>query len=187
MKRIAVYCGSKLGNQAVIAEDAKKLGALLAEENIELIYGGSNVGLMGIVADAVLENGGSVIGVLPTFLNDREIAHEHLSQLIIVDNMHQRKEKMLELADGFIALPGGPGTLEELFEAFTWGQIGLHQKPCGILNSAGFYTHLEGHFKQMVETGFMTAESRKGISIATSPGELLEHFTAYQAPPVKTY
>lgn len=187
MKRIAVYCGSHSGTSEVFAKDAAELGAYLATNGIELVYGGANVGLMGIVADAVIENGGSVIGILPKVLQHREIAHEKLTELIIVENMHQRKEKMMELSDGFIALPGGPGTLEELFEAFTWGQIGLHQKPCGILNSNGFYTHLEKHFDTMVATGFMQEASRNSISIATTPAELVADFLQFKAPEIKTY
>ncbi|MGX7419836.1 LOG family protein [Carnobacterium gallinarum] len=187
MKRIAVYCGSNSGNQEIFAKDAADLGAYLAENEIELVYGGSKVGLMGIVADAVLKNGGSVIGVMPVLLKNREIAHEQLTELIVVENMHQRKEKMMELADGFIALPGGPGTLEELFEAFTWGQIGLHQKPCGIFNSNGFYAHLSQHFDTMVHTGFMTKQSRKGMIIGTTPAEIIQYFENYQAPTIKTY
>lgn len=134
MKRLAIFCGSSNGASDVYIEGAKKLGKELAKRNITLVYGGASVGVMGAVANAVLEEGGYVIGVMPSFLEKREISHQNLSELIVVDSMHERKAKMADLADGFIALPGGPGTLEEFFEVFTWAQLGLHRKPCGLLN-----------------------------------------------------
>ncbi|MED4041381.1 TIGR00730 family Rossman fold protein [Niallia taxi] len=139
MKKLAVFCGSSNGASKIYIESAKKLGKELAKRNISLVYGGASVGIMGAVADSVLNEGGYVIGVMPSFLDNREIAHKNLSELIIVDSMHERKAKMAALADGFIALPGGPGTMEEFFEVFTWGQLGLHKKPCGLLNINGFF------------------------------------------------
>jgi len=152
-----------------------------------LVYGGAKVGLMGIVADAVLEQGGKAIGVLPHFLRQREIAHEGLTELILVDSMHERKAKMAALADGFIALPGGPGTLEEFFEIFTWAQLGLHRKPCGLLNVNGYYDPLLSMFEAMVREGFMKPEYGAIMVADTSPEEILERFAGYEAPPVKTY
>src|SRR4030095_3484794 len=139
MKRITVFCGSSLGNGTNFRTQATLLGQVLAKRNIELVYGGANVGLMGAVADGVLSEGGKVIGVLPNFLKSKEIAHEQLTELILVDSMHERKTKMNELCDGVIALPGGFGTLEEFFEMLTWAQLGLHKKPIAILNIDGFY------------------------------------------------
>ncbi len=142
MKRIVVFCGSSGGHDPVFAAQAFRVGQYLAEHGIELVYGGAKVGLMGAVADGTLQAGGRVTGVLPRFLRTKEVAHEHLSELMLVDTMHERKLKMHELSDGVIAMPGGYGTLEELFEMLTWGQLGLHAKPVGLLNTDGFYDHL---------------------------------------------
>ena len=138
MKRVCVFCGSSIGAKPAYAEAARNMGRLIAERRIGLVYGGGNVGLMGVIADAALEAGGEVIGVIPLALADREIAHTGLTQLHIVDSMHTRKAMMAELSDAFIAMPGGVGTFEELFEAITWTQLGLHRKPCGLLNVDGF-------------------------------------------------
>ncbi|WP_042201723.1 TIGR00730 family Rossman fold protein [Paenibacillus camerounensis] len=187
MKSIAVFCGSSEGAQSIYKESAAKLGHELAKRHITLIYGGANVGLMGIVADAVLEHGGSVIGVLPQFLQNREIAHMGLTELIMVESMHERKAKMAELADGFIALPGGPGTLEEYFEIFTWGQLGLHQKPCGLLNINQYFDPLIAMFDTMERERFMQPKYRSMvINDVTSEG-ILNQFTNYKAPSVKSY
>ncbi|HET8809811.1 MAG TPA: TIGR00730 family Rossman fold protein, partial [Flavobacteriaceae bacterium] len=139
---IAVFCGSSVGNDPKISEDAYELGKIMAQRKITLIYGGSKLGLMGQVAKGVLENGGKAIGVIPGFLKTKEVAHEGLTELIVTKNMHDRKLKMQELSDGMIALPGGFGTMEEFFEILTWAQLGLHQKPIGLLNSASFYDDL---------------------------------------------
>ncbi|GAK41768.1 hypothetical protein TCA2_4260 [Paenibacillus sp. TCA20] len=187
MKSIAVFCGSNEGSSSIYKESAAQLGKVLAEQQITLIYGGSNVGLMGAVADAVLEHGGRVIGVLPHFLQAREIAHKGLTELIMVDSMHERKAKMAELADGFIALPGGPGTMEEYFEIFTWGQLGLHQKPCGLLNINGYFNSLVSMFDVMEREQFMQPKYRSMVLTDHTPEGLLQQFADYTAPSVKTY
>ncbi|MFD1773838.1 TIGR00730 family Rossman fold protein [Paenibacillus rhizophilus] len=187
MKSIAVFCGSSEGASSIYKENALKLGQELAKQQVTLIYGGANVGLMGIVADAVLEHGGSVIGVLPQFLQNREIAHTGLTELIMVDSMHERKAKMAELADGFIALPGGPGTLEEYFEIFTWGQLGLHQKPCGLLNINQYFDPLVSMFDTMERDHFMQSKYRAMVITDNTPEGILKQFSIYKAPSVKTY
>ncbi|WP_114571251.1 LOG family protein [Exiguobacterium flavidum] len=187
MKKIAVFCGSKEGATPVYREAAERLGKELAKRGLTLVYGGSRVGTMGMLADSVLAHGGQAIGVLPTFLEEREIAHPNLTELILVESMHERKAKMTELADGFIALPGGPGTMEELFEVFTWAQLGLHEKPCGILNVGGYYDALEALFDGMQTQGFMAKEHGEIALFDTDAARLLERFATYQAPALKTY
>ncbi|MFF2886007.1 TIGR00730 family Rossman fold protein [Paenibacillus sp. NPDC057967] len=187
MKSIAVFCGSSEGASSIYKESAVELGHVLAEQQITLIYGGANVGLMGAVADAVLEQGGLVIGVLPYFLQDREIAHKGLTELIKVDSMHERKAKMTELADGFIALPGGPGTMEEFFEIFTWGQLGLHRKPCGLLNINRYFDPIVSMFDVMQREQFMQPKYRSMVITDDTPEGILKQFSNYEAPSVKTY
>ncbi|MBK0010295.1 TIGR00730 family Rossman fold protein [Bacillus sp. S35] len=187
MKRIAVFCGSSNGASDLYIQGAKDLGKELAKRNISLVYGGASVGVMGAVADAVLEAGGHVIGVMPTFLEEREISHKNLSELIVVESMHERKAKMAELVDGFITLPGGPGTLEEFFEIFTWAQLGLHQKPCGLLNINDYYTPLISLFNHMTEEQFLQEKYRSMALVDTEPHGLLDQFNTYQPPSVKTY
>lgn len=186
MKSIAVFCGSNIGTSPLYRELAAALGQELAERQITLVYGGASVGLMGAVADAALAAGGRVVGVIPHFLNSREIAHLNLSELIVVDSMHERKSAMAELADGFIALPGGPGTMEEYFEIFTWGQLGLHVKPCGILNINHYYDPLIALFNRMSEEQFMLEKYRSMIIADTTPHGLLEQFSSYKSPSVTT-
>jgi hypothetical protein len=185
MKSIAVYCGSGDGAFPVYREGAARLGRELAKRQITLVYGGANVGLMGAVADAVLEGGGSAIGVLPRFLRDREIAHGGLTELILVDTMHERKAKMMELADGFIALPGGPGTLEEFFEVFTWGRLELHRKPVGLLNIQGYFDPLLAMFDTMEREGFMKRHRHAGghteVVAEETPAGLLDRFAGFFA------
>jgi len=187
MKRIAVFCGSSNGASELYIQGAKALGKELAKRNISLVYGGASVGVMGAVADAVLEAGGHVIGVMPTFLEEREISHKNLSELIVVESMHERKAKMAELVDGFITLPGGPGTLEEFFEIFTWAQLGLHQKPCGLLNINDYYTPLISLFNHMTEEQFLQEKYRSMALVDTEPQGLLDQFNTYEPPSVKTY
>lgn len=187
MKKIAVFCGSSNGALPSYKEGAIKLGKELARRDITLVYGGASVGIMGTVADAVLEAGGQVIGVIPKMLEDREISHRNLTELIIVDSMHERKTKMVELADGFVALPGGPGTLEEFFEVFTWAQLGLHQKPCGILNVDHYYDLLISFFDQMNEQQFLQDKYRSIVLVDSDPAHLIEKFNTYIPPTVKTY
>jgi hypothetical protein len=154
----------------------------LTERGIGVVYGGASVGCMGAVADAVLDGGGEVIGVIPRVLVEREIAHRRLTELRIVETLHERKALMAQLADGFIALPGGAGTLDELFEAWTWGQLGLHRKPVGLLNVAGYYDALTAFLDHALEAGFLNAEHRGMLAIEPDPGTLLDRFANYRAP-----
>lgn len=184
MNRITAFCGSSLGTESIFEEQAYKLGKFLAKQNIELVYGGANVGLMGAVANGVLENKGKVIGVLPTFLQKVEIGHENLTELILVDTMHQRKAKMDELSDGIIMLPGGFGTLEEFFEMLTWAQLGLHKKPIAILNINGFYDELLFLIKKMVNKGFLKQLNQEMIIVSNNIEDLLNKMKNYEAPTV---
>ena len=163
MKSICVYCGSNAGNKPVYAERAQALGARIAAEGLQLVYGGGNVGLMGIVADAVLTHGGEVIGVIPEQLVQWEVAHKGVTRLEVVANMHERKARMFDLADAFVALPGGFGTLDEMFEMLTWRQLGLGKKPCAFLDVDGFYAPLIGMIDRMVEERFLHAEQRHDL------------------------
>ncbi len=174
MKRICVYCGSSPGNQPVYVQSAQSLGANLAARSIGLVYGGASVGLMGKIADAVLENGGEVIGVIPGSLKDREIAHHGLTELKIVDSMHERKEAMAQLSDGFIALPGGFGTLEEMFEALTWNQLAIQDKPCGLLNINGYYDALCQFLDHSLNQGFIKPHHRSLLITHKEPDHLID-------------
>jgi uncharacterized protein (TIGR00730 family) len=184
MKNLTVFCGSSYGNDTVYKEQSFALGAYLANQNIGLVYGGAKVGLMGAVAQGVLENGGEVVGVLPNFLRTKEVAHEDLTELILVETMHERKMKMHELSDGAIALAGGFGTFEELFEILTWGQLGLHEKPVGLLNTNGFYDHLILMVKTMVREGFLKESNEKMLLVETDFQLLIEDMKNYQAPKI---
>jgi uncharacterized protein (TIGR00730 family) len=184
MKRITVFCGSSFGTEAIYTQQATLLGETFATENIELIYGGANVGLMGAVADGVLNNGGKAIGVLPNFLRSKEIAHLGLTELILVESMHERKTKMNDLCDGVIALPGGFGTLEELFEMLTWAQLGLHKKPIAILNINGFYDSLIELTKTMVEKGLLKEANQKMLLVSDTIPDLLHQMRNYTPPTV---
>lgn len=187
MKAIAVFCGSSIGASAAYKEGAIALGKELAKRKITLVYGGSSIGIMGVIADTVLEEGGSVIGVMPNFLHEREISHPNLTDLIVVDSMHERKAKMADLVEGFIVLPGGPGTLDEFFEIFTWAQIGLHNKPCGLLNIDNYYEPLISLFDHMISQQFLHEKYRSMLLINDNPSNLIEKFATYQPPTVKTY
>lgn len=180
MKRLAVFCGSRDGNNKLYKKDSKELGRLLAEQNIELVYGGAMVGLMGSVAEGVLENGGNVIGVIPEKLKTVEIMHPGLTKLHVVNTMHERKAMMEELSDAFVALPGGAGTLEEWFEVFTWAQIGYHWKPCALLNTNGYYTPLIDLFDHMISEGFADPHYKDGIIIEDRPKLLIEQLNQYK-------
>lgn len=182
MKRIAVFCASSMGNEKVFKEQASLLGKTLAEKNIELVYGGSNVGLMGVIADSLIEHHGKAIGVLPNFLKDKEIAHKNLTELILVETMHERKLLMSELSDGVIALPGAFGTLEELFETLTWNQLGLHSKPVGLLNINGFYDQLLDFLRTVVEKGFMKEIYLDQLLVSNDIDRLLDQMRNYKAP-----
>ncbi|HEY9293192.1 MAG TPA: TIGR00730 family Rossman fold protein [Microlunatus sp.] len=183
--RICVFCGSSTGRIPAYAEAAAGLGRLLAGRGIGLVYGGATVGTMGILADAALAAGGEVYGVIPQQLVDREIAHRGLTELYEVTDMHERKAKMTELADAFIALPGGAGTLEELFEVWTWSQLGLHSKPIGLLDVAGFYDRMEPLLDHMVAEEFLKPAYREALQIDADPQMLLKRLAAVQAPAPK--
>lgn len=184
MKRITVFCGSSMGTDEIFQSQATLLGQTLAKQNIELVYGGANIGLMGAVADGVLSEGGKVIGVIPFFLQSKELAHTNLTELIVVDTMHDRKTKMDELCDGVIAMPGGFGTLEELFEMLTWAQLGLHKKPIGILNTNGFYDALIVLIQTMVDKGFLKTVNQEMLLVSDTIAELLDKMKNYEAPTV---
>lgn len=184
MKNITVFCGSSFGSDPIFEEQATLLGQTLAKQNIQLVYGGSNTGLMKAVADGALNEGGKVTGVLPHFLQSKEIAHKNLTELILVETMHERKTKMNELCDGVIVLPGGYGTLEEFFEMITWAQLGLHKKPIGILNINGFYDDLIRLVQTMVDKGFLKQINRDMLLISDNIDELLEKMRNYEAPSV---
>jgi uncharacterized protein (TIGR00730 family) len=187
MKRITVFCGSSSGTDAVYAAQANTLGKAIGAEGLELVYGGAKIGLMGAVADAALAAGARVIGVLPGFLKTKEVAHESLTALILVDTMHERKLKMHELSDAIIALPGGFGTLEELFEMLTWGQLGLHKKPVGLLNVNGFYDELIAFADTLVKKGFLKPVNRQMLLISSDVQDLLKQLKNYQAPEVEKW
>jgi uncharacterized protein (TIGR00730 family) len=179
---ICVFAGSSLGKDPAFEHCAVELGRALVRRNVGLVYGGANVGLMGVLADAVLEADGQVIGVIPDFLVGLEIAHPGLTELIVVSSMHERKDTMARRCTGFIALPGGFGTIEEFFEALTWSQLRLHAKPCGLLNVAGYYDGLLRFLDHAVGQGLLTAENRGRVLVDEDPGGLLDAFEAYRAP-----
>ena len=177
---VCVFCGASSGNNPVYREAAITLGRTLAERKLTLVYGGGAVGLMGIVADAVLEAGGEVIGIIPHSLNDLEIGHKGLTRLEVVDGMHARKARMAELADAFIALPGGLGTLEELFEVWTWGQLGYHGKPLGLLEVNDFYSKLTGFLDHLVQENFVREQHRSMLQVNESASSLLDALDAWR-------
>ncbi|MBI3510143.1 MAG: TIGR00730 family Rossman fold protein [Bacteroidetes bacterium] len=174
MKSVAVYCGSSTGNNPVYKSAAHHLGKILVEKNIRLIYGGGSIGLMGVVADSVLQRGGEVIGVIPDFLHVKEVRHENLTQMHVVNSMHERKSLMEKLADAFIALPGGYGTMDEFFEMLTWAQLGLHNKPLGILNVNGFYDPFIAQLDVMVKEKFLSEKNRALVIEDGEPEILLK-------------
>jgi len=182
MKRICVFCGSSPGEGSNYVEAARKLGRTFIKKNIGLVYGGASVGMMGELAKTVFEQNGEVIGVIPKALADKEVAFTGLSDLRIVSSMHERKALMSELSDGFIALPGGLGTIEEFFEVVTWAQLGIHQKPCGLLNVHQYYDKLMEFLDHAVNQQFIDQENRSMILLDEDPEELLKKFEKYQAP-----
>lgn len=182
IKRLTVFCGSSSGTEDIYRDQAFLLGQTLAQQKIGLVYGGANVGLMGAVADGALNAGGEVIGVLPRFLRNIEIQHTGLTELILVETMHQRKTKMDELSDGVIALPGGFGTMEEFFEMLTWAQLGLHKKPMALLNVNGFYDPLKAQLQSMVEIGFLKEVNYRMLLISNDINDLLNQMKTYVAP-----
>lgn len=187
MMKITVFCGSSPGDSEIYVNQAQAFGQELARRGITLVYGGGRVGLMGAVADAVLEAGGHVIGVMPHFLDDWEIGHDGLTELILVNTMHERKAKMAELADAFISLPGGPGTMEEFFEIFTWTQLGIHKKPSGILNIDRYFDPLIELLNHMTKEMFMEEKFRNMIAVDVDPGKLIDKLEHCEIPPIKTF
>jgi len=187
MPRICVFCGSSSGVRPVYAAAARSLGTLLAGRGLGLVYGGAKVGLMGAVADAALTAGGEVIGVIPRSMVLREIAHTGLTELRVVDSMHERKALMADLSDGFIALPGGFGTFEEFCEIVTWAQLGLHRKPCGILNVEGYYDHLLRLFDHAVQEGLLRAENRRLVLAGDDAASLLDRLLRFESPRVEKW
>lgn len=184
LKQVVVFCASSPGHESIFMESARMVGEALVTRGINLVYGGGRVGLMGAIADSVLANDGEVYGVIPKFLNSKEIGHRGITQLLEVDTMHERKAKMNLLCDGVIALPGGFGTMEELFEMLTWGQLGLHQKPMGLLNVDGFYDHLILFIEHMVKSGLLKKENQEMLLFANDIHELIDKMEAYEAPSV---
>jgi uncharacterized protein (TIGR00730 family) len=184
MPRICVYCGSSSGNRPVYAEAAQSLADVLVRHEFELVYGGSDKGIMGVLANAVLELGGKVHGVIPQMLVDKEIAHQGITELHVVASMHARKTMMAALSDGFIAMPGGYGTLEEIIEIVTWGQLRFHDKPCGLLNIDGYFDHLIAYLDHAHNEGFLRTENREMLLVDTNPAALVRQFERYAAPHV---
>lgn len=181
MKRICVFCGSTFGAKEQYKKAAQELGQLMAKKNIGLVYGGGNVGLMGEIANAVIKANGEAIGVIPNFMVEKELAHRQLTELKVVNSMHERKALMAELSDGFIALAGGIGTFEELFEVLTWRQLGIHNKPCGILNVANYYDKLIDFINYSVTEEFVKSEARDLIFVESESAKLLDKFVNYSA------
>ena len=184
MRRVCVYAGSNPGSDPTYAEAAAALAGELAARGIGLVYGGGRVGLMGVLADTVLDAGGEAIGVMPQALVAREIAHPRLTELKVVGSMHERKAQMAELSDAFVALPGGIGTLEELIEVYTWSQLGIHDKACGVLNVRGYYDGLAAFLDHAVDEGFLRAQHRAVLSVADDPADLLDALAAFEPPRV---
>jgi uncharacterized protein (TIGR00730 family) len=180
LRRLCVYAGSNTGSRPDYAEAAAALARTMAGRGIGLVYGGGKVGLMGVLADTILAEGGEAIGVIPQALLDREVGHSGLTELRVVASMHERKALMAELSDGFVAVPGGIGTLEELIEVFTWSQLGIHDKPCGVLDAVGFYGALSGFLDHMVDEGFLRAAHRATMLSASEPRTLLDRLEAWE-------
>ena len=187
LTRLCVFCGSSPGNRAEYTAAALRVGRLLADRGVELVYGGAHLGLMGSLAQACLDHGGEVTGVIPRALVDREIAHRGLTRLHIVDSMHERKALMADLADAFQALPGGFGTFEEFFEALTWSQLGIQQKPCALLNIAGYYDDLLRMLDRALLDGFLRSPHREMVLSGANVDELLDRLAAYEVPSVRKW
>lgn len=187
MRSLCVFCGSSPGNLPEYGAEARRLGALLAARGVRLVYGGGRVGLMGEVADAVLAAGGQAVGVIPQALWEREVGHTGLTELHVVESMHQRKAMMAELSDAFVALPGGIGTLEELFEIWTWGQLGIHRKPYALLDVAGYFQPLVAFLDHMVDRGFVRPAHRAMVLVDTDPASLLDRLASHRPPPTPSW
>ena len=182
LKSICVFTGSSIGGRIEYQEAARELGSLFVERGCRLVYGGGRVGLMGVIADTVMEAGGEVIGVIPRSLQQKEVGHDGLTKLEVVETMHERKARMAELSDAFVAMPGGLGTFEELFEVLTWAQLGIHKKPCGLLNVEGYYFPLIAFLRRTMEEGFVAPEHRDLVLVDSQPEELFEKLQRYQPP-----
>lgn len=182
IRSLCVYCGSSAGHDPAFAHAARQLGELMAQQGLGLVYGGGHVGLMGVIADAVLAAGGEVTGVIPKALMHKEVGHQQLTRLLVVNDMHERKALMAEHADGFIALPGGIGTLEELFEVMTWLQLGYHAKPVGLLNVRGFYDELLAFLAKQRDAGFLRAEHHGLLLTDSDPALLIERLRRFEMP-----
>ncbi|MCD0505303.1 TIGR00730 family Rossman fold protein [Bordetella petrii] len=187
IQNICVYCGSNSGSRPDYAEGARELARELVRRDIGLVYGGASVGIMGVVADAVMAEGGRVIGIIPEPLMRKELGHRGLTELHVVQSMHERKTMMAERSDGFVALPGGAGTLEEIFETWTWAQLGMHEKPCGLLNVAGYYDQMAAFLDHAVQESFMRAEHRAMLIVEDQPAALLDRYASYQPPTVSKW
>lgn len=187
MKRICVYCGSSAGENSDYADAARDLAEVLVQSNIGLVYGGSSKGIMGLLADAVLAGGGTVDGVIPKSLLEKEVAHEGVTEMHIVESMHARKSMMAVLSDGFIALPGGFGTLEEIIEILTWGQLRFHDKPCGLLNVNGYFNHLLSYLDHAEAEGFLRPAHRAMLIVSKKPADLIRRFESHVPPTVEKW
>lgn len=187
MKRIAVYCGASKGNHPIYVKEAYQLGKYMAEQGYELIFGAGSVGIMGAIQDGVLDHGGRAIGVMPKMLDEREITSQKVSELILVDSMHERKEKMTELADAFVMAPGGAGSLEEFFEMYSWAQIGIHQKPIGVFNLNGFFNPLQTLINHMIEEGFIDKKYKELAPLHDTKESLIDGLLNYKPLGVRTY
>jgi uncharacterized protein (TIGR00730 family) len=187
VRRVCVYAGSNPGSNNAYADAARALASTMAARGIGLVYGGGKVGLMGVLADTMLGAGGEAIGVMPQALIDREIGHPGLTELKVVDSMHERKALMAELSDAFVAVPGGIGTLEELIEVYTWSQLGIHSKACGVLNVRGYYDHLAAFLDHAVDEAFLHRQHRAVLSVAADPAELLDRLAAFEPPTVEKW
>lgn len=183
IKSLCVYCGSNFNGDPALKAAVEQLADAMVSQDIELIYGGGSVGVMGLIADAILARNGKAIGVIPQFLMDKEVGHQHLTEMIVTENMHQRKQKMSDLADGFLILPGGFGTLEEFFEVLTWLQLGLHKKPIGVLNFKGFYDPLFKQMDVMVEQRFLKPINRSLVINEADPAKMISSMHAFEAEP----
>lgn len=187
MDRICVYCGSNPGRDSAYLDAAEAFGREAASRCIGVVYGGASVGMMGALADATLDSGGEVVGVIPDALMEREVAHDGLTNLRVVGSMHEGKRAMVDLSDGFVALPGGLGTLEEIFEVLTWAQLGFHEDPCGLLDVANYYSNLVAHLDHATDAGFVREHHREMILVESDPQSLFDHFSAYEPPEVEKW
>ena len=187
MDRVCIDCGSNPGRDPAYIDAARAFGREAARREIGVVYGGASVGMMGAVADAALESGGEVVGIIPDALMEREVAHDGLTDLQVVGSMHERKRAMVDLSDGFVALPGGLGTLEEIFEVLTWAQLGFHEDPCGLLDAADYYSNLVAHLDHATDAGFVREHHREMILVESDPATLLDRFEYYEPPQVEKW